>query len=275
MDVIAVVDPVVSQVSPRMFNKQLATHFSEIFDHIKKKDVYSSFFVCGDATKNIEPMCHTNPDSIFVDENIDMMAAKAITDNHGIIIGGNIPLTALMLYGTQQDNMKYVVDMIHNLGTDKLMIAPGCDMPYDVPPDNPVGVAQAVHEAEKVRAVLKNYQMSEIEADIELPQYDTLDHLLIEVFTIDSDTCAACGYMKNMAFSALEHDEFKDDIKIVEYKWTEKENIARAKILNLKHLPSILFNGKLMYSSIIPSSEEYFGDIRRYLSEIHHGTLNN
>jgi hypothetical protein len=65
--------------------------------------------VCGDATRNIEPMCQTRPDCISIDENVDMAAAKAITDQHNITIGGNIPLTTVMLLGTQQDNMKFTV----------------------------------------------------------------------------------------------------------------------------------------------------------------------
>ncbi|MHA2107751.1 MAG: uroporphyrinogen decarboxylase family protein, partial [Candidatus Hodarchaeales archaeon] len=104
MDIIAVVDPVVSQISPTMFNEFLSKKFSDIFSHIKSQDVYSSFFVCGDATKNLDSMCKTNPDSIFVDENIDMVHAYDILSKHKIILGGNIPLATTMLFGTQQDN---------------------------------------------------------------------------------------------------------------------------------------------------------------------------
>jgi hypothetical protein len=38
-----------------------------------------------------------------------------------------------MLHGTQQDNMKYVVDMLDRIESKKnLIVAPGCDMPYNV-----------------------------------------------------------------------------------------------------------------------------------------------
>ncbi len=60
---------------------------------LRSRGAPSSLFVCGDATKNVEIMCHTGPDAISMDENIDLMAAKRITDRHGITIGGNIPLT--------------------------------------------------------------------------------------------------------------------------------------------------------------------------------------
>ncbi|MHA1699090.1 MAG: uroporphyrinogen decarboxylase family protein [Promethearchaeota archaeon] len=265
MDVVAIVDPVISQISPRAFKTQLLNHFTELFKYIKEKDVLSAFFVCGDATKNIEPMCLSKPDSIFVDENVDMVSAKKITGRHNIVLGGNIPLTSVMLYGTQQDNMKYVLDLLDNLGYQDLVIAPGCDIPYDVPPENVIGVAQAVHEPEKVRLALKNYQYSATEMDLDLPDYNNLPKPLIEVFTIDSSSCAACGYMRNVAFTARE--KFGNKIDLVEYKCIVRENIVRANKLGIKHLPCILINGKLKYSSIIPSQEDYFREIEKVLAE--------
>ena len=35
---------------------------------------------CGDTTRNIEVMCQTGPDGISVDENVDLLKAKEITD---------------------------------------------------------------------------------------------------------------------------------------------------------------------------------------------------
>ncbi|MBN2780505.1 MAG: uroporphyrinogen decarboxylase, partial [Candidatus Marinimicrobia bacterium] len=64
MDVVAVVDPVISQISPDMFVQYLDLPLKEIFSHIKGLGAYSSLFVCGDATKNMDVMCHTGPDMI-------------------------------------------------------------------------------------------------------------------------------------------------------------------------------------------------------------------
>ncbi len=161
MDVIAVVDPLISQISPRHFRHFMSEPFRAVFDYLRSKNVFSSFFVCGDATKNIEVMCQTNPDSIFIDENIDMVAAKQITDRYNVTLGGNIPLTTCMLLGTQQDNMAYVLDLLDKLDHRNLVIAPGCDMPYDVPIENVIGVMRAVRETEHTRQILKNYQSTE------------------------------------------------------------------------------------------------------------------
>jgi len=255
MDVIAVVDPLVSQISSAHFEQFLTEPFKEIFSYIREKGAFSSFFVCGDATRNIEVMCQTAPDSISIDENVDIVAAKAITDKYNVTIGGNIPLTTVMLHGTQQDNMKYVVDMIDRIENKKnLIIAPGCDMPYAVPVENAIGVAQAVLHTDDTRKMVENYVAVDDSIDVELPDYEHLTRPLVEVFTLDSATCAACAYMLGAAQKGKEH--FGSRIDMVEYKFTEKENIARCKKMGVKNLPSIYINGKLKFSSIIPSREE-------------------
>lgn len=203
MDVIAVVDPLISQISADHFKQFMHEPFSKLFAHIKELGVLSSFFVCGDATRNIEVMCQTAPDSISVDENVDILAAKKITDQYNVVIGGNIPLTTVMLHGTQQDNMKFVVDLLDQMeDTKNFILAPGCDMPYDVPVENAIGITQALHETDSVREMLKNYVAEDDSIDVELPDYEHLEKPLVEVFTLDSATCAACTYMMGAANEA-------------------------------------------------------------------------
>ena len=85
-------------------------------------------------------MCKTGCHAISVDENVDLKAAKAICDRYGVSIGGNIPLTTTMLHGTQQDNMKWVVDLLDSLEDHTgLVVAPGCDMPFETPFENTIG----------------------------------------------------------------------------------------------------------------------------------------
>ncbi|ONI37852.1 uroporphyrinogen decarboxylase [Candidatus Epulonipiscium fishelsonii] len=255
MDIIAVVDPLVSQISPDHFEEFLDAPFSALFKYIKEKGAYSSFFVCGDATKNIDVMCKTKPDSISVDENVDLAAAKKITDKHNIAIGGNIPLTSVMLHGTQEDNMKYVIDLVDKIeDTTNLIIAPGCDMPYDTPIENTIAITQAVTEPEVAHKILENYTVVVEDIYVELPDYASLKKPLIEVCTLDSLTCAACTYM--MAAVNRVKEDYGDAIDVIEYKFTIKENIARFQKMGVTNLPAIYINGELKFSSIIPSNEE-------------------
>ncbi len=269
MDVIAVVDPLVSQISPKHFLKFLSTDFNDLFRYIREKEAFSAFFVCGDATKNIEVMCQTVPDCIAVDENIDMLAAKQITDKYDITLEGNIPLTTCMLLGSQQDNVKYVLDLLDALfpGDESpcnLIISPGCDMPYDVPVDNVVGTMQAIREPHTARLMVANYQADAIDLDqVVLPDYEHLEKPLMEVFTLDSASCPACGYMLNAAVRA--YTELAGGVDMVEYKITEPQNVARMHKMGIKNLPSILINGQVRFSSIIPSNRELIDALKELI----------
>jgi len=260
MDIIAIVDPLVSQISPRHFEVLLNPSFREIFSHIRGRETLSALFVCGDATKNMEEMCKTGPDAIFVDENVEMVFAKQVADRFNITLGGNIPLVSMLLYGTQQDNMSYVIDLLEKIDHRNLIIAPGCDMPYDVPPENVIAVQEAIAHPEQVKVLLLNYQAPAEDTDIVLPDYEHLMRPLVEVFTLDSLNCAACAYMVEAALTAKEH--FGDAIDIVEYKAVHRESMIRAKKMDLKKLPAILMNGRLKYSSLIPDQEELIAELK-------------
>lgn len=263
VDVIAPVDPLVSQISPKHFNEFLSDVYTNIFDYIRQKGLQSSFFVCGNALRNIEVMCRTAPDGISVDENIPMNTAKEITDRFNIAIGGNIPLTTTMLFGTQQDNMKFVVDMVDSVERRNLIVAPGCDMPYDVPIENTIAVAEAVRDLDKYRELLKDYESAGADVEIALPDYEHLEKPLVEAFTLDSASCAACQYMWAMVCDAK--GAFGEQIDVAEYKYTSREGIARCKKMAVKNLPSLYINGKLVYASIIPGHEELYAEIRSHL----------
>ena len=56
---------------------------------------------------------------------------------------------------------------------------------------------------------------------------------------------------------------FGDKVELKEYKFIQKESIARAKKLEITHIPCILINGEVKYSSIIPSKEELIQEIQK------------
>lgn len=263
MDVIGLVDPIISQISPASIEDLFLDSFKAAFDFIKSKGALSCFFVCGDATVQMEVMCKTNPDGVSIDENVNIIEAKKITDKYNITIGGNIPLTTTMLFGNQQDNMKYIVELLDNIDHQNLIVSPGCDMPYNVPVENTIAAIQAVKQTDSVREMIKNYEAVDEDIPVDLPDYENLDRPLIEIFTLDSATCAACTYMVKGIM--LAKDEFGDRVDILEYKYTNKLDIARMKKMGIEHLPSTYINGKLQWSSIIPSKQELIEVVGKYL----------
>ncbi|MGN1404295.1 MAG: uroporphyrinogen decarboxylase family protein [Ruminococcus sp.] len=262
MDVIAVVDPLVSQVSPKFFAKLMGAHFTKVFDHIRERGKFSAFFVCGNATKQIGVMCDTHPDSIHVDENVNLANAKQTTDEYNILLGGNIPLTTTMLFGTQQDNMKCVVDLIDSIDhSQNFILSPGCDMPYDCPIENTIAVAQTAKNPEEVREMVKNYTAVEDDLDsVEIPDYVNRDKVLIELFTLDPEQCAACTYM--VAAVVDNFDAIQDMAEYVIYQYNRKEDIARTKKMGVANLPTMCISGEQKYISIIPSKEELVAAVK-------------
>lgn len=262
MDVIAYVDPLVSQISPEHFVEFVSPAYESLFTTLRLRNVFSSMFVCGDATKNIEVMCKTGPDNISIDENINIREAKKITDAHNVTIGGNIQLTITMLHGTQNANMKAALDIIDACSTKNLIVSPGCDMPYATPIENVIAVSQAVLNYDETKEMLKGYEASLDLGGmiVELPDYTTLGRPLVEVFTLDSASCAACGYMMNAVIEVK--NELPDEFDYVEYKFTKKENILRCIQVGVKNLPSLYIDGELVWSSIIPSKTELINAIQ-------------
>ncbi|MEN6481219.1 MAG: thioredoxin family protein, partial [Anaerolineaceae bacterium] len=146
------------------------------------------------------------------------------------------------------------------------IISPGCDMPYATPVENVIGVAETIRDPEKARLILANYQAQDLDlSGVELPDYANLAKPLLEVFTLDSASCAACSYMLAAAVRAAHTLEGRVDLE--EYKITKPENIARLLKMGIKNLPSILINGELRFSSLIPSQQELIAAIREYLRE--------
>lgn len=254
MDVIAVVDPMLSQIGPDHFSRFCEQALREVFADIRERGAYSAVFVCGNATRNLEGLCRTGADCLSIDENIDIVKAKEITDRFGMTIAGNIPLTTTMLLGTQLDNMKHVVDRLEEIDAHNFIMSPGCDMPYDTPVENVIGIAEAMRDPERARTLLRGYSADSFDIQVDLPGYAALEQPLVEVFTLDSASCAACMYMLLAAERGV--GAFCGAVDMVEYKFTERENIARAKKLGVTKLPAIYINGELKFSSIIPSNEE-------------------
>ncbi len=163
--------------------------------------------------------------------------------------------------------MKYVIDLLDQLPNHQnLIISPGCDMPYDTPVENVIAVVESIRNPQNARQILSHYQAAEIDLDsVTVPDYASRTIPLIEVFTLDSASCAACTYMLNAAQRAIA--DFGEQAEMVENKITQPENIARMIKMGIKNLPCILINGELRFSSLIPNQKELIEAIESYMTK--------
>ncbi len=80
------------------------------------------------------------------------------------------------------------------------------------------------------------------------------DEIIIDVLTLDSVQCAACGYMME-AIAALPK-EIQELIRYKEWSIKNKEGIGKFIEMKGKVLPTIAIQGDLLFESIIPQYEE-------------------
>jgi len=196
-DIIAVVDPMISQISAEHFEGFVSEPLNVVFDAVRNDGGLSSLFVCGDATRNLEVMCETHCDNISVDENIDLASLKVTALKHGKSFGGNLRLTTTLLLGTALDCQKNAIECMDIGGTKGFVLAPGCDLPYATPAENLEAVAEVVHDPYKLE-VARSITPELVEDgfdDVEIPDYKECRGIIVDVVTLDSSACAPCQYM--------------------------------------------------------------------------------
>ncbi len=253
-DVIAVVDPMTSQISPDHFEQFVTPAMNKVYDHIRARGGISSIFVCGDVTRNLDVMVKTTADCISVDEQIDMANLRQLCAAENKSFGGNIKLTAVLLLGDENDAKMEVLDIMEKSGNKGFILAPGCDLPYAVPSKNLEAVAEMVHD-QYARETAKTLTAKAADTfdDIELPDYAAAGGVVLDVITLDSTSCAPCQYMMEAVEKAAEAANVKCYIN--EHKIKVREGIGMMVKLGVKNLPTICINGEVKFASIIPDQK--------------------
>ena len=85
------------------------------------------------------------------------------------------------------------------------------------------------------------------------------DKISIDVLTLDSVQCAACGYM--MESIAALPDEVQSMIDYREWSIKTKEGVGKFTELKGKVLPTICIEGDLVFESLIPQYEELIDEM--------------
>lgn len=87
------------------------------------------------------------------------------------------------------------------------------------------------------------------------------DKLVIDVVTLDSVQCAACGYM--MESIAALPDDVQEMIEYKEWSIKNKDGIGKFMELGVKVLPSICIERDVVFPSIIPQYEELIDEMAK------------
>jgi len=266
-DVIAVVDPMTSQISPEHFEQFVAPAANQIFDFVRDRQALSSLFVCGDATRNLDVMCRTECDNICIDENIALERIRDFTRGRNKSFGGNLKLTSVLLLGDDEDAQLDAIRCIDVGGGCGFVLAPGCDLPFATPEKNLAAIATMVHDSYR-REVAKRTiiaKSAEHAAAVSLPDYAAESHVTIDVITLDSASCAPCQYMMDAVHRAAKR--LSQPVIVKEHRISTREGIGTMTRLGVKNIPTICLDGVVAFSSLIPDQNTLMAAIEARIAE--------
>jgi uroporphyrinogen decarboxylase len=264
-DVIAVVDPMTSQIDPHSFETFVTPHVSDIFELIRKEDALGSFFVCGHAQQNIESMCKCRPDNISIDENIPLEYVKEVALKHQISFGGNMKLTVVMLMGNKNDVQTNALECMDQGGDLGFLLAPGCDLPMDTPAENILAVTELIqnpYQQDVIRALEKKESSVDL---LNMKDYGQADKVIVDVITLDSESCAPCQYMVEAVKKITPH--FEGIVEWREHAIKKLEAVTFMSSLMVKNIPTICIDGKIAFVSQIPPKQLLIAAIQKRINE--------
>ena len=264
-DVVSIVDPMTSQIDSEQFRQFVLPSAREIFSFIRSGGALSSFFVCGYAQQNIKAMCECKPDNVSIDENIQLEYVRKVCLSNRISFGGNLKLTVVLLMGSKEDCQTHAMECMEVGGTRGFILAPGCDLPMDTPAENLQAITELVNDPYK-QDVIRTIEKTD--EDFVLPNmadYGNADKVIVDIITLDSESCAPCQYMvesvKNIA------PEFEGIIEWREHSIKKFQAVTFMNALMVRNLPTICIDGKIAFTSKIPPRQELIDAIQKRINQ--------
>lgn len=264
-DVIAVVDPMTSQISAKTFAQFVTPSARPIFEWIRNHGALSSFFVCGHAQQNVAAMCDCRPDNISVDENIPLQFVREVCEEKHVSFGGNLQLTSVLLLGSEIDAQKNALACLEIAGERGFVLSPGCDLPFHTPPRNLEAVYQVVSDPYQ-REIVRTTSVDDPNQDrLDLREYGQRDKVIIDIITLDSEACAPCQYMVSAVQKIA--PEFEGIVEWREHKIKYHESLVFMTSLMVRNVPTICIDGKITFVSRIPPRDELLAAIQKRINE--------
>ncbi|WP_455598721.1 uroporphyrinogen decarboxylase family protein [Cloacibacillus sp.] len=267
--VVAVVDPMTSQIAPKHFEAFVTPYVKPVIDEVHGRGGIVTLFCCGNATKNIELMMKSKPDAIAFDEQVDLQFVKDLADKYHVSFEGNIPLTTTLLFGSPRECVADIKKRIEIGGRRGYILSPGCDLPYDTPFYNLEAVGKYAATGEEpsetsgfmsLEEALNNAEESgDVFEDVKIEP----GKVFIEIVTLDSEGCAPCQYMceavKNVA------PIYGDKLTWRESLIKSAAGIKRTMSLSVATLPTLLINNEVVFDNITPTTDALIKEIDKRL----------
>ena len=122
--IVAIVDPVASQIKSETFKEYVTPNCQEAIQAIHDAGKTSSFFICGDCTKVMEDVCTIGTHGFAIDEQLNLNFVRDLARKHGVGFGGNLKLTLALSLGLLSPREDAIVSLAAG-GQHGYTFAPG------------------------------------------------------------------------------------------------------------------------------------------------------
>jgi uroporphyrinogen decarboxylase len=130
-DMIIVMEPAVSLLSQKAFERFVSSAIDEIEKQISKPCI---FHICGKAEHLVESMCKSDCAAFSIDE-VDVKNLSKKLPRNSVVVGNISPL--LLRYGKEDEIEKRTLELLNQIADKKeVIIAPGCDLAPETPLSN-------------------------------------------------------------------------------------------------------------------------------------------
>jgi uroporphyrinogen decarboxylase len=123
-EIIAIVDPVASQIKSETFQQFVTPNCQPAIKAIHDAGVTSSFFICGDCTRVMEDVCKIGTHGFAIDEQLNLLFVRDLARKHGVGFGGNLKLTLALSLGLLSPREDAIVSLAAG-GQEGYTFAPG------------------------------------------------------------------------------------------------------------------------------------------------------
>ena len=267
--IVAVVDPMTSQISPKHFETFVTPYVKPVIDQVHSQNGIVTLFCCGNATKNIEHMMKCSPNAIAFDEQVDLGFVRELANKYHVCFEGNLPLTTTLLFGSPLECVADAQKRLEVGGKTGFILSPGCDLPFDTPFYNLEAVGRYAATGEVPSETSGFLSLEDALAQAE-ESGDIIENIaivpgtaFIEIVTLDSEGCAPCQYMLEAVKSV--ESQYGDKLQWRETLIKSAAGIKRTMELGVSTLPTMLINNEVVFDNLVPTSEELSAEIEKRL----------
>jgi MtaA/CmuA family methyltransferase len=134
VDIMGVGDAAASLAGPQFYEELIWPYEKKMFDSLHEMGTRIRLHICGDTNAILEPIGRLGWDFVDLDYMVPVDKARAEMGPEQVL-AGNLDPVRVLRNGTPESITEAIAEC-HRQAGDRYIVAPGCEIPRDTPPEN-------------------------------------------------------------------------------------------------------------------------------------------